>query len=373
MSIIAYTGLPGSGKSYGVVVEVLMPAIKSGRRVYTNIPLKRDAWMERYGACPEHFDIQDLIDNPSWFQDVLEPGSICVIDELWRLWPSGLKANQVSDAHKSILAEHRHMVGDDGFATEIVFVTQDLGWIAMFARSLVEFTYRSVKLSVVGQEKRFRIDVYQGPVAGPSPPAKSRVRQLFRSYKPENFDFYYSHTMSSTGEAGVEEKPDKRYNMLKSSGIIGRLIFALILSVIAVWGLLYVSDDYGADGEEQTAAVDGAAAHPAPQYQPVQRRPAPPRHDDPLSGRDLSIIWNNQHGDVMEYRLSVENNSGGYAELGFRDLVALKYTIKPVTQCMLILSINGSSRTVTCRRPEEPSRATFGIPLPSLSSDGEES
>ena len=37
MAINAYTGLMGSGKSYEVVSSIILPAVRSGRRVVTNI------------------------------------------------------------------------------------------------------------------------------------------------------------------------------------------------------------------------------------------------------------------------------------------------------------------------------------------------
>jgi zona occludens toxin len=37
MPITAYTGLMGSGKSYECVSSVIVPAIKKGRRVVTNV------------------------------------------------------------------------------------------------------------------------------------------------------------------------------------------------------------------------------------------------------------------------------------------------------------------------------------------------
>ena len=38
MSIVGYSGLPGSGKSYGVVENVVIPALEAGRHIITNIP-----------------------------------------------------------------------------------------------------------------------------------------------------------------------------------------------------------------------------------------------------------------------------------------------------------------------------------------------
>ncbi|MET0082675.1 MAG: zonular occludens toxin domain-containing protein [Sedimenticola sp.] len=246
MSTIAYTGLPGSGKSYGVVENVIIPALEEGRTIITNIPLNE---IEIYRHLHEkgikkldirNLDIQQAQDTPEYLSS-FPGGSVIVIDECWRLWPAGLKTNQVPEKHKSFLAEHRHRVGQDGRSQEIILVTQDLAQIAAFARQLIEETYRSVKLTAIGQKDKYRIDVYSGAVMGNNPRGQ-RLRQIFGKYKKTVFRFYSSHTMSETGKAGNEDKVDKRANALKSSIIrfgipVGAL--ALIAGVyIAVTSLI---------------------------------------------------------------------------------------------------------------------------------------
>lgn len=62
MAISAYVGVPGSGKSYEVVKSVILPAIKSGRRVVSNIYVYKtekvevSLWRSEYGEC----DNEDL-------------------------------------------------------------------------------------------------------------------------------------------------------------------------------------------------------------------------------------------------------------------------------------------------------------------------
>ncbi len=203
MAITAYTGLPGSGKSYGVFQNVIIPALNQGREVWTNIPFDEQKVVEQFGYQPCRFDIEDIKDNPNWFDEVFPPGAIIVIDEVWRLWSSGMKANQIPEGYKSFLAEHRHRVGLNGLSTEVVLVCQDLAQLAYFARTLVDTTFRSVKLDTVGAKNNFRIDIYQGAVTGPRPPEKLLLRKTFGSYKPEVYELYKSHTMSQPGESGA--------------------------------------------------------------------------------------------------------------------------------------------------------------------------
>ncbi|MES9872662.1 MAG: zonular occludens toxin domain-containing protein [Candidatus Sedimenticola sp. 6PFRAG7] len=254
MSNVAYTGLPGSGKSYSVVEHVIIPALEAGRIVITNIPLNEveifkhlhDLGVKRLDI--RGLDIEKVNSDPDYLTE-LPGGAVIVIDEVWRLWPSGLKASQVPEQHKSFFAEHRHKVGQDGRSQEIILVTQDLAQVAAFVRQLIEETFRSVKLTAVGQKNRFRIDVYTGAVAGNNPRGQ-KMREIFGKYEERVFRFYSSHTMSETGKAGHEEKVDKRGNVLKAKiikyGIPGGIVavlFGVYFAISAISGIFTKQED----------------------------------------------------------------------------------------------------------------------------------
>ena len=255
MTITAYTGLPGSGKSYSVVENVIVPALKSKRTVFTNIPMNDQECLERYGLSVISFKTDDLKDNADWFETVFVPGSVFVLDEVWRLWPAGLKANNVREQDKSFLAEHRHIVGENGLSTEIVLVTQDLSQIAMFARVLVETTYRTVKLGKLGFDKSFRVDVFSGPVTGPKPSMSKRERELYGKYKKEVYSLYKSHTKSQTGDAGLEQRTDSRYVIWKSPMVWGMLAFLIFAVFFVRYGAANLREGYNLESEAKVKEV----------------------------------------------------------------------------------------------------------------------
>lgn len=216
MSIVGYSGLPGSGKSYGVVENVIIPALQAGRHIITNIPLKTGRLSDDYPQGKiTIFDNREAEDDPEFFSLENHPGGVIwIIDEAWRFWKSGMKSVNIPQNQKEFFTEHRHMVGKDGRTNEIVLVTQDLQQLCSFVRSLVEETYRAVKLTAVGQKNRYRVDVYQGGVTGQKP--GKPMRQLYGKYKPEIYQYYKSHTKNKTDfAAGMEEKADDRANVLK--------------------------------------------------------------------------------------------------------------------------------------------------------------
>lgn len=242
MTLVAYTGLMGSGKSYGVVANQVIPALKRGRTVVTNMPIDPaiEPWANQGRSPPERLGRLILLPpdlQPDAIIEACPSGGVVVLDEVADLWPSGTLANKIPEHQRAFFTKARHSVGEDGFTREIVLVVQDLNMLARFIQELVEFTYRAEKLEAVGATNRFRIDVYKGGQGGQNIPEKYKVNSLFGKYEPDIYRWYKSHTASSTGAAGVEDKVDGRANMLKSWRIRGAgaaLIAAPILFVVAL-------------------------------------------------------------------------------------------------------------------------------------------
>jgi zona occludens toxin len=235
MSILAYVGLPGSGKSYDVVANQILPALKAGRRVVTNIPLHEDLIRADIATGEiADFPMDQVASDPGSIEQYATPGCVLVLDELWKLFPAGQKVNQVPDPFKHLLAEHRHMVDVSGNSMQIVFVSQDLAQIGMFARQLVEQTYYHTKLSHLGMRGTYRIDIYHGSKSGQNPPRSDRLRDILGRYDSKVYRYYKSHTMSESGKSGANEVAvDGRANIWRKPGIY---VAALAVIVFALWG-----------------------------------------------------------------------------------------------------------------------------------------
>lgn len=263
MSIYAYTGLPGSGKSYNVVDKQVLPGLREGRTVVTNLALLEEAVLEAIpGADLRTFDVDAVRQDPGLVETLFPPGAVVVIDELWKLWPAGVKTDKVPEVWKSFLAEHRHKVGADGRSTQIVFVTQDLAQISAFARQLVEQTIHHTKLSHIGANKSFQWVSYQGAVTGAVPPESRKIVSGLGRYRPEVFRFYKSHTMSETGKAGNEASVDQRGNVWKRPGLWAMLLIGLgCLGFGGKWV-------YGVTQDPASAVGGSVAARPQPTHSP---------------------------------------------------------------------------------------------------------
>jgi zona occludens toxin len=272
VSIAAYTGLPGSGKSYGVVENVVIPALKSARHIVTNMPLERDKLLSFCGAGQITFVETNAEVAVIVQMGVDYPGVVFVLDECWRYWPAGKLPNQIPESEKEFFAMHRHRVGADGFSTEIVLVTQDLSQISGFVRALVEQTFRATKLTAVGSKNKYRVDVYEGAVTGPKPSPTRRLREMYGKYKPEIYALYRSHTQSMVAGAGDEVKADDRGSLLKGWRVKLSLS-ALALLPFLLWGascsLLKFKDRVAGGPRAERSEGATAAPQPAPNVQPT--------------------------------------------------------------------------------------------------------
>ena len=238
MSVIAYVGLPGSGKSYGVVENVIIPALKAGRHVITNIPLKCGYLSDDFpkGKITQ-FDSKEPLDNPEFWCPEKHAGAIWVIDEAWRYWPSGKKQSQFLEKELGFFAEHRHYVGSDGLTTEIVLVTQNLDQIANAIRNHVQETYLAKKLSALGLNKHFEVLIFDGAKKGLD--GGTPLRAMQGKYKDSVFKYYKSHTKNKTDfAAGMEQKADKRNNIFKGKFFTLGIPIALFLIWMGVSNLM---------------------------------------------------------------------------------------------------------------------------------------
>lgn len=298
MAIEAYVGLPGHGKSYGVVEHVVLPSIMEGRHVVTNIPLEVDEIIADYGTTGSQ--ITQLPED--WFEradlaDFIPNGSVLILDELWRRWPSGLKANQASLPDKSLLAEHRHRVDASGRSMRVVLVTQDLSQLAAWVRILVEQTYKMTKLTAIGATKKYRVDIYLGAPTGQNIPKSKLIRQTFGQYKKDIYRYYSSATQSATGTVGDESKADKRGTVWRSPFMIFCIVAPIIGIPFLLWQAVGIfSSGFGANVEpespsEPVALVETSGlTNPLPAgFQVEQINPSPQAQQVPPELPDSSV------------------------------------------------------------------------------------
>lgn len=240
MAIQFFCGRPGSGKSYGVIENVLLPALKLARPIYTNIPLNMDAIAVDFPDSFAEIVCFNNEDVTGEFLMSMTGGAVIILDECWRWFPAGQRVNDVDQNFKEFFAEHRHKVGVGGLTQEIVLVSQSPSQIAKFVRDLIDSTVLTIKNNGAGSDKTFSVKIFSACIQSIDRTGEANQTGIGR-YKPEIFKYYKSHTKSDTGLAGVEIRADKRGSVWSHWYI--RYIAPMVL-VVAVWGCWFFYDLY---------------------------------------------------------------------------------------------------------------------------------
>lgn len=246
MAINAYTGLMGSGKSYEVVENVILPALASGRRVVTNVanlqinliaahltevllvdPSKHGVIVQCQNDDLNNIDFFPPEHPPEGiFTSMVLPGDLVVIDECWRWWAQGSK---ISAQHMAFFRMHRHFTNPEtGVSCDLVLVVQDIGDLDRKLKAVIESTYRMTKHKALGSVTRYRVDIYQGNKITRSP-----TRSIQRKYNKAIFPLYKSY---SHGDGkGNEVEIDSRNNIFKSPIFRILLPLALLCSIYPIY------------------------------------------------------------------------------------------------------------------------------------------
>lgn len=280
MPINVYTGLMRSGKSYEVVSEVIVPAIRSGRRVVTNVDGISEAAVHEFLKLNHPTDDETHygkilhVDNaavflPDFFpfyddqkgshtDTVVQPGDLVCIDEAWRFW--GSTDCKIHKNHKSFFLEHGHFTNEKtGVACDLVLMIQDMLTLHRFVKNVVAFNFRTHKKVSLGMGNTYSVTCFEG-----SKQSKAvRIGEWVRKYKKEIFPLY------SSFKGGVEGKTvnvDKRQNIFASKKLI---VGGLLFLAFGIWSMYTVfrffkplpkSDAVAVvDSKTGVAAVPGAA------------------------------------------------------------------------------------------------------------------
>ena len=266
--------------------------------------------------------------------------------------------SKARDQDKEFLAEHRHLVGEDGYSTEVYILVQDLSNLASFARNLVATTYRHVKLESIGKTKRFRVDIYEGPASGPNPPAKNRRSEVYGKYSPKVWCLYKSHTKSLTGDAGLEVRTDRRFSVFTSLPVQIGASFAVVLVVALGYFSNKLRNTDKSHRDTRTAAITETSNSRNPLEDTIVEHKRGAELYKRSSFRFLSvadsftIIFNSGRAPNIDYRFMVKINDTE-TKLSVKDLKKLQYSIVPINNCMVKIQGPDFDGFALCESAEE--------------------
>lgn len=248
MAVTAYAGVPGSGKSYAMLAEVIVPAVRAGRRVLTNVSGTNpdaviDYCAKKWPNDVGHFGSVVLVEGekttePGFFpntddpdaESVLQPGDLFVFDEVRMYWPR--RGRFPADIMK-FLRYHRHFVdADTGQSTDVVLASQLVTDYHADYRGIIERNYKFKKLKTLGRPTNYVWSMWEG-----SDQRKGEaVANGGGTYRKEIYALYSSYA----GGSGKEVATDRRENVLadkKLWAIVGGIAVMAMVALWSLWGL----------------------------------------------------------------------------------------------------------------------------------------
>ncbi|MEG3651220.1 zonular occludens toxin domain-containing protein [Escherichia coli] len=280
MAILAYVGVNGSGKSYEVVENVILPAYKAGRRIVTNIEgidvdeFKKLALKDKglnEDSLGEFVLIQNSdVQRPDFLpcgkdeETVCKPGDLICIDEVQRFWE---KDSQLTPEAKIFFSEHRHYTDPVTKMTcDLVVMSQTLSSISRFILGRVETTYQMHKHKALGMPNRYRVEVFSLAKLI----KKNRITCYQRKYRKEIFVLYSSHKH----KGALEQAVDSRTNVFKNKYLwaVGSLcIFFIFIAFYSVINYLNQGKPLTTQPEKAVPPLESSISHSEqPQQQPLE-------------------------------------------------------------------------------------------------------
>ncbi|HEY8940772.1 MAG TPA: zonular occludens toxin domain-containing protein [Cellvibrio sp.] len=228
--IVFHEGLPGSGKSYEACVMHILPALKAGRDVITNINgINHEKFSEltsipvavlkKMLVCISHSDCDDeeqrleLVKADFFLKT--KKDSMVVIDEIQDMFPT--KRQPVTPEWSKWIASHRH----EGL--DIVLMGQDRRDVHPIWRRRIQRLLTFNKLQAVGADSSYRWVCLEAT----SPEKFKEVSSGVRRYDKQYFGLYASHTQGTENKSVYK---DNRANILKNKNLQAAVIAFIFLA-----------------------------------------------------------------------------------------------------------------------------------------------
>jgi len=364
-------GTSGGGKSYESVVYHILPALQSGREVWTNLPVNRErieAIEPRAGYLlktvvdrvpPQEVDERlvptfrafgRLEDYPQ-SNESAEKGPLLVIDECHKSLPMMGTLRAVEEWY----AEHRHLRCD------VLLITQSYGKISRAIRDNVQLVYRVRKAVAFGTSSRYIRKVQDG-LRG------DVVNTAVRTYEKKFFGLYRSHTK---GAEGMEGGSSDVIPLWKRWPFIGA---ALFLSTAAIGFVALASQGnpltpkipkmgdraewkpISEEEAERRRQAKAKAAEPAPQAVAPIFAGQPPKDDagrlEPYGNKGLHYTGKLAMGGKVVHLFAVSQNGQVVSHVTSDELLTAGYRVEVVAECTGWLYYGKTQRSVVCDSPQ---------------------
>lgn len=413
MSITLIKGRPGAGKSYECVVHHILPALKDGRKVVTNIPLNVEHFVRIFGhsvkdllvvekfsfdnssgsrgelltryndirnsqidngdddPLPEVMLDQICMDSPNLAEPIDyvsyldwrnsdNQGVLFVIDECHFHFPlsgRGKSFNELAERQIKFFSGHRH------YGFDFIFLTQSDRKINRLLREDIEICIEVRKNRAMGDKSYRRYVFYYGDGK-----KGGLIEQDSRTYEDKWFPFYKSHTKSDG-----EVKEAKIKDMKKWHQHWGIRIPLLMMLFGGVWAFKNISHAFSPEPAPAKSVQHDSNEDKQPRVK------IPPQQVTfkgvPFGGFEIFIEGYSDSSYVDKngvYHLqkqvyfSATNEAKYKLDLKLDDFYLAGYQVSVYGPCMVRLSYEDASKLVYCRGKQPEKRSSEKSALDSI-------
>ncbi|MDK9764908.1 assembly protein [Vibrio sp. D420a] len=360
--IYGIVGRPGGGKSYEAVAYHVLPALKEGRKVITNLPLQIDHFaavlgdevrqlivvvdgkLNDFGSMERPFSkVSDYEDD---WRNTKGQGPLFVVDEAHMTLPNRNLNTEILEWYSL----HRH------YGVDIILVTQNLRKIHRDIKDMIEVTYYCAKNTALGSNNTYTKKVRSGANG-------DVVNTSIRKYEQAYFPFYKSHTASNSSV--TEAMAADIVPLWKRWPVIGSLLFMVLGIALSVWAF---SPKESPKVMQPTAPQVKKVTEAVPAGTPTKEVKANNDWFGPLDNFHFFATGYSKQIAYVSYRTSSQIND----ELSFYkiyidvydkqqklfsiehiDLQEMGYKFTVLAECVYQITWDGIDRIVTCGKIEE--------------------
>ncbi len=366
-------GAPGGGKSYEAVAFHVLPALKAGRKVVTNLPLDVEAFGQLDPDYPDLIEIRDvtlavkpaepdmvparmvfgrpvgLTEKPwvnrafshvedfadEWRHPKTGVGVLYVVDECHM--PMPVRGTEI--AVEEWFSMHRH------YNVDVLLISQSHAKVSKSIVDLVQVVYRVRKAVAFGSMSKYIRKVQDG--------IKGDVTNTsIREYKAKYQKLYRSHTH---GRALDEVNANDIVPIWRRWPFIGAAVCLVFVVAMVSSGKAKSPLSQGTaiiNGQGGAVASTTVQAAPvAPGSFQVNTGPAKPAEPEPFGSRGLHLVGEISSGTGRRGIFSISQNGQHLRFIRSGDLEGAGYVVKMTGACSAVLTWNGQPRSVICDSP----------------------
>ncbi|WP_445766614.1 zonular occludens toxin domain-containing protein [Rheinheimera sp.] len=378
------SGRPGAGKSYEAVVRHILPALKQGRKIITNIPLNVDWFVSvlgeetrelivivdggfhNYGEKRYFSQAKDFLEYDTWRNDKGQ-GVYFFVDECHLSMPQGSTNTEL----KEYLSMHRH------YGHDIMLLTQNFRKVDRDVKDMVQNCYFCTKLSFLGKDESYVVKVADGV-------SRNYITTHERKYDPTFYPAYQSHTKATGGvKEATTTDVTKWYQRWTTKGAAICFLFAVLLifanlsrdkpdheaKALETLNNLKTGAEPVTSTQQQIVTSQADKTVTVPGAQSVTQRPAspekPPEKPDKSQGQHpFSNVQLHVAGFYEDYDrrgrfskiiyFAISRNGQYLSEVTNADLALAGYSVQVLADCIVRLSYGDNfERFVMCDTPTQ--------------------